>query len=147
MTTHEKLIEYPVVIRLPVQWGDHDSLDHVNNVVYFRWFESARIAYLEQCQSGVTMLPETVGPVLASIQCDFKRQLTYPDSVLVGGRVVRMGRSSLDIQHAVLSIEQDEIVATARSTIVAFDVARQRPERIPEEFRNAVDRLEGRSGG
>ena len=52
--------DYPVVISLPVQWGDQDLFGHVNNVVYFRWYESARIAYLDRI--GVSDLMERRAP-------------------------------------------------------------------------------------
>ena len=81
------LADFPVVITLPVQWGDQDAFGHVNNVVYFRWYESARIAYLDAAGLGSMMSQEGIGPILASITCNYRKQIKYPDSVHVGARI------------------------------------------------------------
>src|SRR3982751_4844980 len=95
------LADYPVVIRLPVQWGDQDAFGHVNNTVYFRWYESARIAYFDRIGLLELMAAEGIGPILASISCTYRHQIHYPESVHVAARVARIGRSSLTMEHAV----------------------------------------------
>src|SRR3954447_21061393 len=94
---------FPVVITLPVQWGDQDAFGHVNNTVYFRWYESGRIAYSQRI--GLIELFESarIGPILASISCDYRRAITFPDTVAVGSRVTRIGRTSLGMEHTLLS--------------------------------------------
>lgn len=130
-----KLAEYRTVTCLPVQWGDQDAFGHVNNVVYFRWFESARIDLLNDCPSQVSMSGSGLGPILASIKCDYKRQLRFPDTVYIGSRISRIGRSSADISHAIYSHAQGEIVALGVSVIVVFDYTAQRVTRIPDDLR------------
>ena len=130
-----KLAEYRTVTCLPVQWGDQDAFGHVNNVVYFRWFESARIDLLNDCPSQVSMSGSGLGPILASIKCDYKRQLRFPDTVYIGSRISRVGRSSADISHAIYSRAQGEIVALGVSVIVVFDYTAQRVTRIPDDLR------------
>src|SRR5688572_13970864 len=98
-----ELHEYPVVITLPVQWGDQDKFGHVNNTIPFRWFESARIAYLEQSDLGHLMDTNGLGPILAAIGCNYRRQLHYPDTVHVGARVNSIGRTSMVMGHAAFS--------------------------------------------
>src|SRR5262245_65507442 len=90
-----ELVKYPAVIELPVQWGDQDAFGHVNNVVYFRWMESARIAYFQQGGLSDLMSNQGVGPILASIKCDYRRQLDFPDALLIGASVASIGRSRL----------------------------------------------------
>ncbi len=82
--TEPLLAEFPVVITLPVQWGDQDAFGHVNNTVYFRWFESARIAYFERIGLSHVLDVEPIAPILASISCDYRRPITFPDTVQVG---------------------------------------------------------------
>lgn len=130
-----KLAEYRTVTSLPVQWGDQDAFGHVNNIVYFRWFESARIDLLNACPSQVSMSGSGLGPILASIKCDYKRQLRFPDTVYIGSRISRVGRSSADISHAIYSRAQGEIVALGVSVIVVFDYTAQRVTRIPDDLR------------
>jgi len=136
------LSSFPVVISLPVQWGEQDLFGHVNNTVYFRWFESARIAYLERIGLSQLMERERIGPILASMTCHYRRQLTYPDTVDVGSRITRIGRTSMTMAHALRSRAQEAIVADGESTIVAFDYRTQRPVVVPEEIRAAIERLE-----
>ena len=86
----ELLETYPVVIGIPVAWGEMDSLQHVNNIVYFRYFESARMAYFRELGIWDYMHETGIGPILASTQCKFKIPLTYPDTVSVGARITEI---------------------------------------------------------
>ena len=76
---------------------------HVNNTVFFRWFESARIAYLDRIGLSRLMAGEQIGPILASITCNYRRQLTFPDTVEIGSRITRIGRTSMTMIHALHS--------------------------------------------
>src|SRR5690349_7671453 len=97
------LVNFPVVITWPVQWGDQDAFSHVNNTVYFRWFESGRIAYFDRLGLGHSLTGAGLGPILAAINCNFRLPLSYPDTVLIGTRVTKVGNSSLNIAHTVFS--------------------------------------------
>src|SRR5947209_15630375 len=96
-TPADPLEGFPVVLTVAVQWGDQDAFGHVNNTVYFRWFESARIAYCARL--GLSGSRAAIGPILASITCHYRRQLTFPDTVRIGARVTRIGRTSLTMEH------------------------------------------------
>ena len=133
------LKDYTTITVLPVQWGDQDSFGHVNNVVYFRWFESARIELLDHFPTAVTMSGKGLGPILASIKCDYRRQLHFPDTVYIGSRITRVGRSSADIGHALLSRQQMQVAAEGHSVIVIYDYDAQRVTRIPEELRKLFE--------
>ena len=135
---------HPVVIELPVQWGDQDAFGHVNNVVHFRWMESARIAYFAGLELGIGMSNEGVGPILASIKCDFRRQLAYPDTVRVSASVTRIGRTSLNMAHRVYSVREQAVVSEGDSVIVMFDYGSQQPTPVPDNVRARIDELEGR---
>lgn len=138
---HPLLPDYRVAITLPVQWGDMDAMGHVNNVVFFRWFESSRVAYLDRI--AFEWGDGGLGPILASVKCDYRRQLNFPDTVTIGSRVTRLGRSSFSMVHAVLSTEQQAIVAEGDSTIVVFDYAANASVPIPPAMRDAIAELEG----
>jgi acyl-CoA thioester hydrolase len=135
----EKLKAWHTITPLPVQWGDQDAFGHVNNVVYIRWLESARVDLLNACPSTVTMRGTGPGPILASVQCDFRRQLRFPDWVYVGSRITRIGRSSVDIGHAIVSGAQGEIVAEGKSVVVVFDYTLQKVCRIPDDLRRSFE--------
>jgi acyl-CoA thioester hydrolase len=134
---------YRSIIQLPIQWGDQDAFGHVNNTIPIRWFESSRIAYLDH--SGMDALLEAagLGPILASIRCDYRRQLRYPDTVWVGAKVTQLKNSSLTMVHTVWSEREQSVAAEGDSTVVVFDYQANRPRRIPNEIRQALSRFEG----
>lgn len=138
------LAKFPVVIALPVFWGDQDAFGHVNNNAYFRWFESARIAYSERIGLLDLFRTERIGPILASIACDYRRQITFPDTVQVGVRVTRIGRSSLGLEHAIVSQSQAAVAAEGTSTIVVFDYRANKPHPVPPSIRQVIQEMEGR---
>jgi acyl-CoA thioester hydrolase len=119
-------------------------MQHVNNVVFFRWCESARIAYFGRIGLADRRSAEHVGPILASIKCDFRRQLNFPDTIRIGARIARIGRSSLAMEHRVESLAQHAMVAEAESTMVVFDYTAGKPHPVPEDMRRAIEGLEGR---
>lgn len=139
------LAEYPVAIRLPVQWGDQDAFGHVNNTVYFRWYESARIAYLEQ--SGLEAVADAagLGPILANISCNYRLQLTYPDAVWIGARITRIGKSSMNMEHAIFSERLQQMAAQGDSVIVMFDYQANASCPVPPAAREAISRTEGKA--
>jgi acyl-CoA thioester hydrolase len=165
----EALAGFPVVLSIPVLWGDMDPLNHVNNTRFFRWFESARVAYLndaivlphdlgetaaEQAPRGTSApgavtrgLPPGVGPILAAIHCNYRRQVTYPDTIEVGARIVRLGNSSMTMQHHVVSHKHGKVAAEGESVVVMFDYRAQRPVRISAAVRAAIEAFEGHSLG
>jgi acyl-CoA thioester hydrolase len=134
---------YHVVVTLPVQWGEQDAFQHVNNAVYFRWFESARIAFWNVIGLWETMRQERVGPILASVACDYRRQLTYPDTVHVASRVVRLGRTSFAMEQVVVSNALRAVAAEGRSTVVVFDYAAGAPTPIPDDLRRSIESFQG----
>src|SRR5262245_43477380 len=134
---------FPVSIVLPVQWGDQDALGHVNNIVYFRWCESARIDYLRRLGLEAAGSGQAAGIIVAAIGCDFRRPVTFPDTVLVGARITRIGRSSMTMEHKVYSQAQQMIVAEGTSTIVAFDHKAGASRPVSDEVRAAIGAMEG----
>ncbi len=137
----ELLKDFPVVIELPVQWGDQDALGHVNNVVFFRWWESSRIAFAERV-GIVRYHPETtLGTVLVSIKCDFRKQLLYPDTIMIGARLAKLGNSSFNVEHRLVSKKLNAVAAEATSTMVTFDFAQQTSVRVPDDIRSAMEQL------
>jgi acyl-CoA thioester hydrolase len=141
----DELAHFPVVLRIPVLWGDMDPLGHVNNTRFFRWFESSRVAYLDQSLIRMGRLPQGVGPILAAIDCNYRRQVVYPDTIDVGARITRLGNSSLTMQHHLVSHAHGRMAAEGESVVVMFDYQSQRPVRISAEIRAAIEQFEGRS--
>lgn len=132
---------FPVVVRIPVAWGEMDAYQHVNNIVYFRYFETARITYFERVgliQGGF----EGVGPILASTDCRFKFPLTFPDTVAVGARVVGMDEDRFTMEYRVVSERADRVAAEGRGVIVTYRYAEGKKAPVPDGLRTAIEALE-----
>lgn len=142
-TPPPELADHPLRIAIPVQWGDQDSFGHVNNVVHFRWMESARIAYFASLELA-TSAHQGIGPILASIKCDFRRQLTYPDTIHVSASITKIGRTSMTMAHRVYSDAQRALVSEGDSVIVMFDYTAQKPTPVPNSVRAMIEAKEGR---
>ncbi len=140
------LAGYSIAISIPVQWGDQDAFGHVNNVIYFRWFESARIAYFQRIGIMKPVSQAHVGTILAAASCDYRRSIEFPDSVRVGIRATRIGRTSIGFAHRIVSLGRREVAAEGMSTTVVYDYAARRPQPVPDGVRRAIEELEGLAG-
>jgi acyl-CoA thioester hydrolase len=102
--SNKKLVH---TMRMPIRWGDMDMMGHVNNTVYFRYIESARIAWLEEAGGSPDPAGMTEGPVIVSAQCSFIKQLKYPGEIEVATYVGPPGRSSFDVTHEIRLVDAD----------------------------------------
>ena len=139
------LAAFPLVIVQPVQWGEQDPLGHVNHVTYFRWYETARIAYFLKVGLMDMHKNERIGPILASVANDYRSQITYPDTVHIGVRITRIGRSSMDMEHKIFSQNEHALAAEGTSTLVVFDYQASKSHPVPARIRHAIENLEGRT--
>jgi acyl-CoA thioester hydrolase len=128
-------------ITVPVQWGDMDALGHVNNVVYFRWIESSRIDILDHLGLFKSAAETGIGPILAKVSCDFRKQLHFPDTVHIGCRVEQLGRSSMQLSHIVVSSQQQVVAAEGSATLVVYDYRAGKSVPIEGELRQQIESL------
>ena len=145
MSDSSPLADYAVTAPVPVQWSDQDALGHVNNVVYFKWFEIARIEYFNRSGMGRLASECELGQILAATSCNFREQLQFPDNVLVGVRVSRIGRSSISMDYAVCGESTGTIAADGDSTIVMFNYQQNKSVPVPEVLVEAIEKIEGKS--
>ncbi|MCH7474472.1 MAG: acyl-CoA thioesterase [Gemmatimonadetes bacterium] len=139
--TRELLSGFPVVIELPIQWGDMDAYGHVNNTVFFRFFESARIAFLDRCGFLAAHGELEVGAILHSTACRFRRPLFYPDTISVGARASEVLTDRFIMEYKIVSHSQDEVVAEGTGTVVSFDYNTRSKTDLPEMVREGLARL------
>lgn len=141
-TAAQALAGFPVVVELPVQWGEMDAYGHVNNTVFFRYFETARIAYLDRCGFLESYDDQRVGAILHSTQCRFRRPLHYPDTVLVGARGEDVREDRFTMIYRVVSLAQHVVVAEGNGVVVSFDYQRRTKVPLPPEVRDGIAALE-----
>ena len=138
-----KMMEsFPAIATIPVQWGDQDLFKHVNNAIYFRWFESSRVEYWHKSGLFEALQGPGYGPILASVTCNYKRQIKFPDTVSIGTKVSKLGNSSATLEHAVFSAANNAIAATGVSVIVMYDYQNQHPVPISDELKSIFTTFE-----
>ena len=137
------LAGYPVVYETDVAWGEMDAFQHVNNIRYFRYFESARIQYFSRTPMMDEMTATGVGPILHSICCRYRFPLSYPDRIRVGVRVLEVGADRLTVHHRLISVRHQRIAAEGEGTVVMFDYKRNQKAPVSPTLRAAIAQLEG----
>ncbi len=138
----EILKDYPTQIELPIQWGDMDAFQHVNNLVYLRHFESARIAYLMKCNYQEFMESENIGPILRDTSCRYRIPLTFPDTIIAATRVTEIGEDRFKMHHIVYSLEHQAVAAEGDGTIVCVNYAENCKAQIPASLRERILAME-----
>ena len=131
MSSSRKLVHTE---RIPIRWGDLDAMGHVNNTVYFRYMEQARIGWFD------ALVPEdeawkTTGIVIANASCNFKRPINYPGTVEVKVSIGALGGSSVPTFYELRVDEDPKVYADGEATVVFIDMKSQRATRIPEDIR------------
>ena len=137
------LAGYPVVIEQKVVWGEMDAYRHVNNVVYFRYFENARIDYFRRLGWDNFDPQAGIGPILASTEAVYRKPLTYPDTISIGSRITNIGVDRFVLEHRIVSHKLQAVTTEGRGTIVTLDYATGKKVTIPEELRRKIAEMEG----
>jgi acyl-CoA thioester hydrolase len=130
--TERKLVH---IERIAVRWGDMDAMGHVNNTVYFRYMEQARIGWFDALVPQDEAWKRT-GIVIANASCNFKRPINYPGNVEVRVLIGAPGGSSVPTFYQLMINE--ELYADGEATVVFIDMAQQKPVRIPQKIREAL---------
>ena len=124
---------------LPIRWGDMDAMGHVNNTVYFRYMEQARIEWFEQLGYN-TGQNAREGPVIVNASCTFLVPFVYPGNVEVRMFIGHPGRSSLPT-HYELRLQGDEkLYATGDAKMVWINPASGRSIPLPDNMRSLAEK-------
>ncbi len=139
------LTEFPTTVNQDVTWGEMDAFGHINNTVYFRYFETVRMNFFEKSGVNAHNTATQVGPILASTQCQFRAPLTFPDNITIGTRIkelgaIEQGEKRFTMEYAVFSHSQDCVAAKGEGAIVYYDYAVNQscaiPASILKNFKN-----------
>lgn len=132
------LTQFPIVYEQKVAWGDMDAFGHVNNVMYYRYIESARIEYFDR----LNVFDQDVLTVVASSQCKYLKPVFYPDVLHIGARVEEMRNSAIRMHYVLFSEQQQQIVADGEAVIVFVDKVEMKKALIPQQLRKVIIDLE-----
>jgi len=133
------LNQFPIVQAQTVAWGEMDAFAHVNNVVYYRYFESVRISYLQNI--GALDQIQQCNPVVAANSCRYLKSVSYPDELELGARVVELRASGFRMEYAIVSQQQKQIVATGEAIVVMVDNKGQKVA-LSDELKQTIINLE-----
>jgi len=144
MAVIELFNDFPVKLELRIDWAELDLFGHVNNVMFAKYAQAARVHYWEQIGLYKHYLETRRGPMVASFSCRFRKPLHYPGKVTIYTRMKHIGNTSFSLQHQIVD-GQDELAAEAEDVIVMYDFEKGAKIRFPDPFRLKVEALEGRS--
>ena len=119
---------------MPLRWGDMDAMGHINNTLYFRYMEVARLDWIFKV--GAMGKPASEGPVIVNAFCNFLRQLEFPGDIRVTMFVANPGRSSFETYHTIERVDEPGVVyAEGGARTVWTDYAAKKSAPMPDWFR------------
>jgi acyl-CoA thioester hydrolase len=151
---------YAFHVSVEAVFGDLDGMGHVNNTVFLRWIETARIAYWVRVtgQKPYPGLPRPgaashePGPgimsgvlidmILARTEIDYRSPVSYAEKLVVGIRTAEIRRSSILFEYAVDSLTEPRRCADARTVVVCYDYGKQKSRPVPDGLREAIVSLD-----
>jgi acyl-CoA thioester hydrolase len=125
-----------------VTWRDLDAAGHVNNAVYFTYFEWARTKYWYDLHGSEPTL-ENLDFIVARAECDFREQLAMKDRIDICVRISELRNSSFDFEYAIRKSDGSEIAATGKVVMVLYSWATKSKLRVTDELRQKVARFQG----
>jgi acyl-CoA thioester hydrolase len=125
------------VTRIPIRWGDMDAYGHVNNTVYFRFMEQARIEWSEGM--NVPVRPGGAGPVIVNASCTFLMPMNYPGTVEVRTYVGHPGRSSVPTHVEMRIVGDERIYAEGAAKVVWMDTQTGKSVPLPDHVRAVIE--------
>ncbi len=129
--------DYPVFHTITTRWADNDAYGHVNNVVYYSWFDTAVNAYLIRQGALDIHHGETIGLVIET-QCNYFAPLAFPQTVEAGIRVARMGTSSVRYEVGLFAEGAEQTAACGHFVHVYVGRDDRRPKALPEALQAAL---------
>lgn len=136
----ETRARYRHFLKIPTRWSDNDIYGHVNNVVYYSYFDTVVNTYLIE-RGALDIARSTVIGLAVESLCTFKKELTYPETIDAGLRVGRLGNTSVRYEIGIFRAGDDDPAATGYFVHVYVDRASRKPVPLPEPLRRALTPL------
>lgn len=130
--------DYPVILPIQTRWGDNDAYGHVNNVVYYAYFDTAINHFLIH-EGGLDIHTGTTIGLCVESQCAYLSPAAYPDALEAGLRVARLGRASVTYELGIF--RSDTLCAHGHFIHVFVDRVTRKSSEIPPALRAALARL------
>ena len=131
---------YKHFLTIPTRWMDNDVYGHVNNVIYYSYFDTVVNEYLMR-HGGLDYRNGAIVGVVVETMCQYKKSLAFPESVDVGLRVAKIGNSSVRFEIGIFKQGDDEPAAFGYFVHVFVERTVQKAVTIPERIRGALDKI------
>jgi acyl-CoA thioester hydrolase len=141
----EWLEKFHFSIPLKVRYSETDMLGHLNNVSYFIYFEQGRLDYLEHLSLTDYLFNEEAITVVADLECQYLAQVYLKEPLRLHIRTASLGRSSLNLEYALIEETTGQLKAVGRGAIVRIDTKSGKSSRLPEAARDIIRSFEGTS--
>ncbi|MEM8927548.1 MAG: thioesterase family protein [Bacteroidota bacterium] len=135
------LESYKIKERYPVHWGDMDAAKHVNNLMYLRWAESARIAFVQKMGINTSFNPLDIGPILGWQECKYIFPITFPDTVVVGIRCLELLEDRFKLECGIFSERHRRLAAISRQDIIPYDYGSLKKVALPKDWVNQLKKF------
>ncbi|MGI2114726.1 thioesterase family protein [Shewanella sp. ALD9] len=132
------LAQHSISTDIQVAWGEMDALQHVNNSVYFKYFETARLDFFNQINLLDDLKTTGVGPVLSETNARFKRPVTFPDSIVVGVKISDINEDRFVMHYTVFSKAQQAVTTIGWAKVVMFNFKTGKKAKLTPELLNAL---------
>jgi acyl-CoA thioester hydrolase len=140
----EILKDFPIKIQIQVAWVEMDIYNHVNNTNYFRYFEEARVKYLEAIHFYHQYEKNGIACVISKASCNFMIPLKYPDILTVGARIVKIDKDCIHMEQFINSAKSG-LAAFGDSELVIFNFKNSKPLAVPDYLKVEIEKLENKS--
>lgn len=139
----EQVEKFPSYTKIVVKWGEMDAYQHVNNAVYFKWAETARIEYLQALEIDISK-PNTQKEVLVIGQqeCKYLLPVTFPDTIWVGTQMKEIKEDRMTMECQMFSEQYGRLVAISKHRIFILDKNTGKKILITEEWKARIEQLE-----
>jgi len=132
---YSEINEAAITLTIPLLWGDMDSARHVNNIVYLRWTETARIQLFHKMMD--TSFREK-GPILGWHDCKYILPMTFPDTAVVSMKVDQILEDRFILEGRIYSQKHKKIAAISKQSIIPYDYVKLRKTELPEEWKTKL---------
>ncbi len=136
----ERPAHFPVILEIPIAWGEQDAFGHLNNVASLRYFESVRMHFLDRVGILRSHAEQGIGVILASTTCNFLRPVHWPATLTVATTCTQVGNTSFTMAYRITD-ETGDLVADGTSVQVMFDYNAATKVRVPDAVRMAIAEL------
>ena len=132
-----KIDDYKLKYHLETRFRDLDAFGHVNNAVYASYIESARVSLLNSWKIPRSNKGKSI--IMASLKINYHSQLNHPTSLVLGQKIIRLGRTSFDIETVVFDSSDNRVICSALVVVVCFDFDSQSPVEVYDSIKQAYE--------